>query len=113
MHAALTALNAVASAGTAGAGAARPSLGLRPSEDATTGVRFYAGAYAVRALPLGAATAFVLIWGPSAAVAPLLLVSGLAQIGDSALGIMRRNPGMAAGAGLCAVLHLLTAALWS
>ncbi|MEV8633340.1 hypothetical protein AB0395_16935 [Streptosporangium sp. NPDC051023] len=110
------ALNALASIGAAGssvAGVFRPALGLRPTEEVTTGVHLYTRAYAARAVPLGLVTAFVLIWGPSAALAPLLVVSGVAQVGDSALGFMRGNLGMALGAGAFAVVHLLTAALWS
>ncbi|MDJ0347511.1 hypothetical protein QMK19_40005 [Streptomyces sp. H10-C2] len=39
----------------------------------------------------------------------MLVVAGLAQAGDSAIGAQRRNPGMTFGAGAFAVLHLASA----
>ncbi|MEW9534420.1 hypothetical protein [Microbispora sp. NPDC049125] len=116
MDTVLLVLNVLAALGAAGssvAGVVKPGLGLRPDEETTAGVHFYTRAYAARALPLGVVTALVLVWGPSVAVVPLLVVSGLAQVGDSVLGIMRRNLGMALGAGAFAVIHLLAAILWS
>lgn len=106
----LTSLGAVVSSVV---GVVKPAAALRPSEEVTSGVHFYTRAYAVRAIPLGLVTAFVLLWGPAAAVTPLLVVSGLAQAGDSVLAAMRRNLGLTLIAGLVAILHLLTAALWS
>ncbi|WP_268762405.1 hypothetical protein [Kitasatospora griseola] len=39
----------------------------------------------------------------------MLLVAGLAQVGDTAIGVRRRSAGMTIGAGTTAVLHLATA----
>jgi hypothetical protein len=69
----------------------------------------YVRAYAARAVPLGLATAAAM-WADNAAVAwPMLLVSGVAQVADSAIGFRQRNLGMGFGAGAFAVLHLVSA----
>ncbi|MFC8716420.1 hypothetical protein [Kitasatospora sp. NPDC057198] len=102
------ALAALLSAGSSAAGVLRPGLALPAGEPATAGVHLYARAYAARALPLGVATAAA-VWTGGAAAGPLLLVSGLAQVADSAIGFRQRNLGMGIGAGACAVLHLLSA----
>lgn len=91
------------------AGAARPALGLPRGEPVTTGVSFYARAYALRALPLSLVALVVLTQQRWSALVPLLVVLGLAQAGDSALGMWRRNTGMAIGAGTGAAIHLLSA----
>jgi len=102
------ALAALLSAGSSVAGVLRPGLALTAGEPVTAGVHLYARAYAARALPLGVATAAA-VWTGAAAAGPLLLVSGLAQVADSAIGFRRRNLGMGIGAGACAVLHLVSA----
>jgi len=89
----------------------RPALGLPSGEPVTAGVSFYARAYAVRALPLSVLALHVLLTGSTAGLTGLLIVLGLIQVGDSALGIQQRNPGMAIGAGVAAAVHLSTA-LW-
>ncbi|KDN81763.1 hypothetical protein [Kitasatospora cheerisanensis] len=109
---ALLVANAVAAllgAGFGVAGAVRPGLVLAADQPVTAGTHLYARAYAARALPLGIATALVLAAGPRDAAWPLVVVAGLAQVGDSAIGIRERNPGMAIGAGAAAALHLATA----
>ncbi|WP_031071053.1 hypothetical protein [Streptomyces sp. NRRL WC-3742] len=103
------ALAALVSAGSSVAGVLRPGLVLSAGEVITAGTGLYARAYAVRAVPLGLATAWVLLAGPRAAAWPMLVVSGLAQVGDSAIGAKQRNAGMAFGAGAVAVLHLASA----
>jgi hypothetical protein len=97
------------SAGSAVAGVLRPGLALTGGEPVTGGVRFYAGAYGVRAVPLGLVTVLLLATGNHAALVPVLAVAGLAQVGDSVLGVRQRITGMAVGGGLFAVLHLATA----
>ncbi|MFE0460434.1 hypothetical protein ACFW1A_14425 [Kitasatospora sp. NPDC058965] len=110
---ALLAANLVAalvSAGSSIAGVLRPALALPAGEPVTTGTDLYARAYAARAVPLGLATALLLLTGASHAVAwPMLAVAGLAQAGDSAIGARYRNRGMTLGAGAFAVLHLASA----
>ncbi|MEU7872411.1 hypothetical protein [Dactylosporangium sp. NPDC049140] len=70
---------------------------------------FYAKAYAVRALPLSVVALVVLAQHRWPVLVPLLVVLGLAQAGDSALGARRRNTGMAIGAAAGAVIHLASA----
>ncbi|RKE21778.1 hypothetical protein [Streptomyces sp. TLI_171] len=106
---AANALAALASAGSSVVGVCRPGLGLPAGEPVTLGTHVYVRAYAGRALPLGAATAVAAVAGGAAVAWPLLLVSGLAQVADSAIGFRQRNLGMAFGAGAFAVLHLLSA----
>ncbi|MFH9348139.1 hypothetical protein [Kitasatospora sp. NPDC017646] len=110
---ALLVANAVAalvSAGSSVAGVLRPGLALPTGVPLNTGTDLYARAYAVRAVPLGLAAALLLLTGaPHGAAWPMLLVAGLAQVGDSAIGARYRNRGMTYGAGACAVLHLATA----
>ncbi|QKW22137.1 hypothetical protein HUT16_26440 [Kitasatospora sp. NA04385] len=105
---AANALAALMSAGSSVAGVLRPGLALPAGEPATAGVHLYAQAYAARSLPLGVATAAA-VWTGAAVAWPMLLVSGLAQVADSAIGFRQRNLGMGIGAGACAVLHLLSA----
>ncbi|MFC5908651.1 hypothetical protein [Streptacidiphilus monticola] len=106
---AANAVAAIVSAGSSVAGVLRPGLGLPAGEPVTAGVDVYARAYAARALPLGVAAAAVLWAGERVAAWPMLVVAGLAQAGDSAIGVRWRNAGMALGAGAFAVLHLVSA----
>lgn len=103
------AIAALISAGAGIAGALRPGIVLAHTEPVTAGTDMYAQAYAARAVPLGLATAVVLLADARAAAWPMLVVAGLAQVGDSAIGARRRNLGMTLGAGMCAVLHLASA----
>ncbi|GAA4587863.1 hypothetical protein GCM10023194_38030 [Planotetraspora phitsanulokensis] len=91
------------------AGVINPGLGLPKGAPITAGVDFYARAYAVRAVPLSAVALVMLAAGGSAGLAALLTVLGLAQVGDSVLGVMRRHLGMSVGAGVCALVHLVSA----
>ncbi|WP_052390812.1 hypothetical protein [Streptomyces sp. NRRL B-24484] len=106
---AVNALAALVSAGSSVAGVLRPGLGLPAGEPVTAGTHVYARAYAARAVPLGIATAVAVAVGSAAVAGPMLLVSGLAQVGDSAIGFRQRNLGMGFGAGAFAVLHLVSA----
>ncbi|MFJ5233748.1 hypothetical protein ACIQBJ_28095 [Kitasatospora sp. NPDC088391] len=106
------ALGALLGAASSVLGVARPGLGLPAGAPVTAGVRVYVRAYAVRAVPLGLATAAAVLAGDPATARALLLVSGAAQVGDSAIGFRQRNLGMGCGAGALAVLHLATA-WWS
>ncbi|MFF3609479.1 hypothetical protein [Streptomyces sp. NPDC002463] len=102
-------LAALASAGSSVVGVLRPGLGLPAGEPVTVGTQVYVRAYAARAVPLGLATAAAM-WADDAVLAGvLLLVSGVAQVADSAIGFRQRNLGMGFGAGALAVLHLVSA----
>lgn len=102
-------LAALASAGSSVVGVFRPGLGLPAGEPVTAGTQVYVRAYAARAVPLGLVTAAAM-WADDPALAwVLLLVSGVAQVADSAIGFRMRNLGMGFGAGALAVLHLASA----
>jgi len=93
------------------AGLIHPELALPAGSPVTEGVQLYAQAYAVRALPLGAALIHqLLISRTRRGLVPLLLVSGVVQLGDAAIGLATHNPGMTVGATALAALHLASAA---
>lgn len=92
--------------------AVRPAA-LSHSEAPTDGEKFYGWMYAVRAVPLGCAAAVVpLIWsGPVCAA--VLIAAAVAQAGDVAIGVFRRERGMIAGSSVVGIVHVLTAVvLW-
>ncbi|MFI9159570.1 hypothetical protein [Kitasatospora aureofaciens] len=104
------AAGAVLSMASCAAGLINPGIGLPKGEPVTGGVRFYAEAYAARALPLGAVLLHQLVRGRGGPALPaVLLLAGAVQAGDAAIGVRTRNPGMALGAGALALLHLETA----
>ncbi|MFF4652901.1 hypothetical protein [Streptomyces sp. NPDC001380] len=101
---------ASASAGSRADGMPRPGPGLPRGEQATAGTGLHARAHAARtcaarALPPGPAAASLLPDGGRSAAAPMLLVAGPAQAGDSVPGGHRRHLGATLGAGALAVLH--------
>jgi hypothetical protein len=104
----LNGVGALISAGFAIAGLLDPAaISAGP---VTALVRLYAGAYAVRAIPLTAVLLLLLVRrGPMVALVPLLVVAGLAQVGDAVIGIGLGQPGMLAGGSLLAAVHLLSA----
>src|SRR4051812_8718914 len=91
------------------AGVIKPGLGLPKNAPITAGVDFYVRAYAVRALPLSVVALVMLASGSWAGLAAMLIVLGLAQVGDSVLGVMQRNLGMFLGPAMSALIHLLSA----
>ncbi|MFJ3302044.1 hypothetical protein ACIPSA_02770 [Streptomyces sp. NPDC086549] len=105
----LNVLIALVSGVSAVVGLARPSLALAAGEPLNSGVVFFARAYAVRAVPLSVVVTVLVAAGSWDALAPVLIVSGAAQLGDAAIGATRRNPGMLATAGALAVVHLVSA----
>jgi hypothetical protein len=100
------AAGALLSGGSALVGLARPRLALPAGEPVTAGVRTLVLAYAARAVPLCLVTVVLLATGDRTAVAPLLLVGGLAQVGDAWIGWTRRIPGMIATTLALTALHL-------
>ena len=105
---AANAVGALATAAFAVVGAARPGY-VAPDEPVTPLAAFWSRAAAARTLPLSAAVLVELARRRSRTRVPLLVVAGLAQVGDTALGVARRNPGMALGSAGTAALHLATA----
>lgn len=106
------AVGAAVSMAAAVVGLVSPELAL-PGSTGPTGplVDVYAQAYAARALPLGAVLLYHLQAGRSSrSLTPLLLVAGMAQVADAAIGLSSANPGMAVGGTLLAALHLGLAA---
>ncbi|MER7770527.1 hypothetical protein [Kitasatospora sp. NPDC096140] len=87
-------------------GLARPSLALAEGEQLGPGGTFFLGAYAARALPLSLVTLVALAAGPATALPPVLVVSGLAQVGDAVLGARRGNRPMVATCIVLALIHL-------
>ncbi|MGW4561310.1 hypothetical protein ACWEN3_02535 [Streptomyces sp. NPDC004561] len=105
----LNALAALVSGLASVAGLARPAMALAAGEAVNSGVVFFARAYAARALPLSAAVLVLLAAGSWDLLGPVLVVAGLAQLGDAAIGAARRTPGMLLSAGALAAVHLVSA----
>lgn len=104
-------LAAAASIGFAVAALIAPAR-LVPGVENGTGTRFYAAAYAGRAIPLGLAVAVAVWLAPSGPGLLLLLGAALlAQLADVLIGAVHRTPGMVAGAAFAAACH--GAALWA
>lgn len=102
--AALNTLAALASAGFGVAALVRPALIAPPGQD--TSSRFYPAMYAARAIPLGLAVAVAVWLTPAPAFLLLLLGAAiLAQLGDIAIGLAYRVPGMIAGPAFAVLCH--------
>ncbi|MEU1365550.1 hypothetical protein ABZ454_05375 [Streptomyces sp. NPDC005803] len=106
----LNAAVAAASAAAAVVGVLHPTLVLPAGIEPTAGLRMYAQAYAVRAVPLAAALVY-LLRGERSALVPVLAVAGVAQLGDVYIGLDQGIAGMAVGGTLSAGVHL-TSAWW-
>jgi len=73
--------------------------------------RFYPAMYAARSVPLGLLVAVVVWLEPARPLTLLILVAAaVAQLGDAAIGVVHRVPGMVAFPLVVALLHLVTAA---
>ncbi|MFF2199663.1 hypothetical protein [Streptomyces sp. NPDC058145] len=108
----LIAANSLASLTSAGfciAGMIRPGLALPKGMAVNGGTHLYANAYGARAIPLACVTLALFAMGNRSTVAPVLVVAGLAQIGDSVIGVQQRNRGVTVSAGLLGALHLASA----
>ena len=92
----LALINTIMGAGAAGfavAAVIRPRL-LAPSDSANRDDRFYPAMYAARSAPLGALVV-VAVWLAPSPLTPLILgAAALAQVGDAAIGLSYRIPGM-------------------
>ncbi|WP_354637526.1 hypothetical protein [Kitasatospora camelliae] len=102
----LNALVSLVSGVSALVGVARPAMALAAGEQLNTAVVFFARAYAARAVPLSAVLLVQLAAGAWDGLAPVLIVAGLAQLGDAAIGAARRNTGMLLTTVLLAAVHL-------
>lgn len=91
-------------------GLVRPRLALAEGEELTSAATFFLGAYVARALPLSVVTVAVLIADLGAAAVPVLVVAGLAQVGDAMVGVRQRNTPMAVTCVGLAAVHLGTVA---
>ena len=82
-----------------------------PSGCGEPGRRFYPAMYAARSVPLGALVAVVVWLAPARPLTLLVLVAAaVAQLGDAAIGVVHRVPGMVAFPLVVALVHLVTAA---
>ncbi len=102
---ALNALGALIAAGFSIAALLAPWMALSGSV-ATPLAALYAQVYAARAIPLGAVTLALLARRSWPALGPVLLIAGLAQLGDALSGAANGVPRMVLGGGFLAVLHL-------
>lgn len=90
-------------------GMARPAMAVPDGAQINTGTLFFAYAYGARAVPLSIVMLILLAVGARSGLAPILVVAGLAQIGDAVIGAGRRNWPMAATCVGLAAVHLLSA----
>ncbi|TVT39784.1 hypothetical protein FNH05_23750 [Amycolatopsis rhizosphaerae] len=98
------ALGTALSMASAVAGLIKPELAL-PGASGNALSTFYTQAYVARAVPLGLGVLWLLATRHRA-LKPALVLAGVVQAGDSAIGLVHHNPGMTAGAAAAAVLHL-------
>ena len=94
-----------------GVGAVIRPQALAPSGYGGREGRFYPAMYAARGVPLGLLVAVVVWPEPARPLTLLVLVAAaVAQLGDVAIGVVHRVPGMVAFPLVVALLHLGTAA---
>ena len=109
----LSLMNSVVGGGSAVFGVMallRPAA-LAPPSGTGPGGRFYPAMYAARSVPLGVLVAAVVWLAPARPLTLLVLVAAaVAQLGDAAIGVVHRVPGMVAFPLVVALLHLVTAA---
>lgn len=109
MQTALLTLNllvSLASTGASGWALIRPAS-LSGSSHVERGEIFYVRMYAARAIPFGVAVGFLPFWNKGAAVAWLLLTAALIQIVDVGIAIQKKDRGMATGASVGTIVHLM------
>jgi hypothetical protein len=105
---ALNGVGALVAAGFAVAATIDPAL-ILPGDAATAGMQFYAQVYAARALPLTAVLLIMLAAPAVRGLVAMLVLSGLVQAADAAIGLVWHRAGMVVGGGLLAVIHLASA----
>ncbi|WP_280386261.1 hypothetical protein [Nocardia wallacei] len=83
---------------------------MLPPEDAvTSGVQFFGALIAVRNIPLGLAALYVIVRRDRVDPTPILVVSGIVQLGDAVIGLVNGLPSMGVSAGIGAVLYAVAA----
>ncbi|MFJ9365582.1 hypothetical protein ACIRRA_14350 [Nocardia sp. NPDC101769] len=90
-------------------GMARPALAVPNGSQINAGTMVFAYGYGARAVPLSIVMLILLAVGARSGLAPILVVAGLAQIGDAVIGAGRRNWPMAVSCVGLAAVHLLSA----
>ncbi|MRH89243.1 hypothetical protein GFY24_17610 [Nocardia sp. SYP-A9097] len=97
---------AVISGASSVAGMVRPALAVPGGGTVNEGTTFFAYGYGARAVPLSLVLLTLLAVDARGGLAPILVVAGLAQIGDGIIGASRRNWPMAATCAVLAAVHL-------
>ena len=104
----LALINTIMGAGAAGfavAAVIRPRL-LAPSDSANRDDRFYPAMYAARSAPLGALVVVAVRLAPTPLTPLILGAAALAQVGDAAIGLSYRIPGMVVGPAIATACHI-------
>jgi len=80
-------------------------LSKTPPSLVSPGERFYARMYAARSIPFGILASLLPFWSRGPAVSAVLVVAGVIQGADVAIGVLRRDRWMVIGAGVGTVVH--------
>ena len=100
----------IVSAGFGVVAVIRPQALAPPGHGGREG-RFYPAMYAARSVPLGALVAVVVWLAPARPLTLLVLAAAAAaQLGDAAIGVVHRVPGMVTFPLAVALVHLVSAA---
>ena len=98
----------IISAGFGVVAVVRPQT-FAPSGCGSSGGRFYPAMYAARSVPLGALVAVVVWLAPARPLTLLVLAAAAAaQLGDTAIGVTYRLPGMVVFPLAVALVHLVS-----
>ena len=98
----------IISAGFGVVAVVRPQT-FAPSGCGSSGGRFYPAMYAARSVPLGALVAAVVWLAPARPLTLLVLAAAAAaQLGDTAIGVTYRLPGMVVFPLAVALVHLVS-----
>ena len=104
----LALINTIMGAGAAGfavAAVIRPRL-LAPSDSANRDDRFYPAMYSARSAPLGEQDVVADSLAPTPQTQLILGAAALAQVGDAAIGLSYRIPGMVVGPAIATACHI-------
>ncbi len=104
----LNSAGVLAAAAFSVAGVHRPGY-VAPTEPVTPLAAFWTTSSAVRTWALTGPLLVALSRPDSGSRSALLVVAGLAQLGDAVLGVRRRDPAMATAPAIMGAVHLLSA----